>query len=338
MLLTLTVAFLLDAFIGDPVFRLHPVRLIGDLLTFLERLLYPLKPRVLWGGVTALLAAGAVFTGVCLLLRAAQPLNLVLASWPSAFAPFRYPAAGPGILVLRPVELVLVYFLLCNRDMVREARAVYRALAAGDLDLARRRVGRIVGRDTGSLTRTQVIRAAVESVAEGLVDGFAAPVFYLVVGGAGLGYAYRTVNTVDSRFGYRSERYERFGKVGARLDDVLNFLPARLNGLFVFLGSGMKGDVWRSMRRYGRQHPSPNSGIAEAGFAGYLGVALGGPSTYRGVVHDKPVLGTDRLTESQLQDPALILRAVALYWRVVILTLFAALVLLWLLPLPLICG
>ncbi|MFW6180767.1 MAG: adenosylcobinamide-phosphate synthase CbiB, partial [Spirochaetota bacterium] len=238
-------------------------------------------------------------------------------------------------LTLRPVDLVLVYFLFCNRDMAAEARAVYRRLAAGDLEGARLRVGRIVGRDTGELDSRGVIRAAVESVAESLVDGVGAPLLYLVLGGAPLAYAYRTVNTIDSRFGYRDRRYERFGKAGARLDDLLNFVPSRLNALFLFAASGMDPRVWRSMRRFGRKHPSPNSGIAEAGFAGALGMALGGPSRYGGVLEDRPVLGRDRLSEEELDDPRLILQAVALYWRVTAVSLACHAALLVLPALPL---
>jgi adenosylcobinamide-phosphate synthase len=233
------------------------------------------------------------------------------------------------------VDLVLVYFLFCNRDMVAEARAVYRRLADGDVEGVRLQVGRIVGRDTGDLDSRGVIRAAVESVAESLVDGVGAPLLYLVLGGASLAYAYRTVNTVDLRFGYRDRRYERFGKAGARLDDLLNFVPARLNALFLFAAAGLDRRVWRSMRRFGREHPSPNSGIAEAGFAGALGMALGGASRYEGVLRDKPVLGRDRLSAGELEDPRLILRALALYWRVtaVSMAFHAALLALPFLPL-----
>jgi adenosylcobinamide-phosphate synthase len=196
-------------------------------------------------------------------------------------------------------------------------------------------VGRIVGRDVEDLERAEIIRAAVESVSENIVDGFTAPMVYLAIGGVPLAYAYRTVNTIDSRFGYRSESYERFGKAGARLDDVLNFIPARINAACLFFASGFRPRVLRSMLRFGRKHPSPNSGISEAGFAGYLGMALGGPSRYGGVLKHKPWIGSDALSGAELENTRLILRAIGLYWRTVGVTLFLFLALMALLRLPL---
>jgi adenosylcobinamide-phosphate synthase len=192
-----------------------------------------------------------------------------------------------------------------------------------------------VGRDTEHLGKKDLIRATIESVAENLVDGFTAPLFYLVLGGMPLAYIYKTVNTVDSCFGYRTERYERFGKVGARLDDLLNFIPARVNGFIILCAAGFGKQVLRPMIRYSRAHPSPNSGISEAGFAGYLGLSLGGPSTYGGVEKFKPWIGEDRLSEEQKEDPALILQAVSFYWKATTLSLVLHLTTLYLLELPL---
>jgi adenosylcobinamide-phosphate synthase len=315
MVINIVIAFILDLFIGDPSFKAHPVRLIGGLLSFLERRLYPMKKKIL-GGLLLVLVSLLVVVGIIAGLWYLAPVfNLPL-----------------GVNV---VLIILLFFLFCNRDMVREARAVYRLLEQGNMSAARERVGRIVGRDTARMGTGEIIRATVESIAENVVDGFTAPLFYLLLGGLPLAYGYKTVNTVDSRFGYRNERYERFGKAGARLDDGLNFIPARLNGLFLFAASGFSRSVLKTMRRDGRLHPSPNSGIAEAGFAAYLGLALGGPSRYGGTVREKPWIGENMLSRDGLEDPRLILKAVMLYWRVVVVTLFAGLAALTLLRLPL---
>jgi len=298
LIVNLIAAFILDFFAGDPVFRLHPVRLIGGLLSAYEKFLYPLKRKIIGGLLLVLLSLATVFA-------AAIPLELIK---PYLSLPFS----------LNILTIVLIYFLLCNRDMVRAAKAVYRCLDSKNVRDARRKVATIVGRDTGELTEAQIIKAAVESLAENVVDGFTAPVFYLILGGIPSAYMYKTVNTVDSLFGYRNDRYERFGKAGARLDDILNFIPARLNFFFILCATGFKKKVFSTMVHYGRKHPSPNSGIAEAGFAGALDITLGGNMYYGGRLREKPVLG---YTDTREISPDLILSACRLYWRVVAITL-----------------
>jgi adenosylcobinamide-phosphate synthase len=316
MVLNVLLAFFLDLLIGDPVFGGHPVRLIGYMLTLFERIFYPFRWKLFAGFLLVFCSLFVVFT-----------LTLVL-NWLKRFLVLPFS--------LNVLTIFLLYFLFCNRDMVREAKSVYRALEECDLTLARGRVARIVGRDTARLDVRGVIRATVESVAENLVDGFTAPLFYFLIGGIPFAYIYKTVNTIDSRFGYRNSRYERFGKIGARLDDVLNFIPARLNGFFLYCASGFKAAVLETMVRDGRKNPSPNSGIAEAGFSALLGLRLGGPSVYGTVLKDKPWIGEDRLQDGELENPHLILRAVAFYWRVVLVTLFVSLACLSLLELPLV--
>jgi len=289
-------AFVLDIVIGDPEFRLHPARLIGSMLGSYETAFYRMEKKVLGGlvlVVCALLTVFCIFFGISFLLPL---LDLPLS--------------------LNPLAILLVFFVFCNRDMAREALETARCLERGSIEDARIRVGRIVGRDTGALSGEEIARAAVETVAENIVDGFTAPLFYLILGGIPGAYVYKTVNTVDSMFGYRNERYDLFGRAGARLDDALNFIPARLNAVFVFISSGFNREVLKTMLRDGRKHPSPNSGIGEAGFAGFLGVALGGPSVYGGVKKVKPWIGENRGGEAC--DPALLIRrAVRFYWRVV---------------------
>ncbi len=315
MIINVFVAFVLDSLFGDPRIRAHPVRLIGSMLNFYERVLYRMKKKFFGGLLLVLWAIATVFVvtiGLQWLLRFFS-------------LPF-----GVNVLLI-----ALLFFLFCNRDMVGEAKAVARYIDEESIEEARKRAARIVGRDTENLGKKELIRATVESVAENIVDGFTAPLFYLVLGGMPLAYIYKTVNTVDSCFGYRNERYERFGKVGARLDDLLNFIPARLNGFFVLCAAGFRSDVFRSMIRYSKAHPSPNSGVSEAGFAGYLGLSLGGPSTYGGVEKFKPWIGEDKLGEKEKEDPDLILRAVSFYWKTATLTLVLHLTALFLLELPL---
>ncbi len=298
MIVNLIAAFILDFIAGDPVFRLHPVRLIGGLLSLYEKLFYPMRRKIMGGLLLVFLSLATVFT-VTLSLEFIKPFLSL---------PFS----------LNILTVVLIYFLLCNRDMVRAARAVYRCLEKGNIHDARSTLARIVGRDTEALTEAQIIKAAVESLAENVVDGFTAPVFYLILGGIPSAYMYKTVNTIDSRFGYRSDRYKRFGKAGARLDDILNFIPARMNFFFILCATGFKKRVFRTMVQYKKRHPSPNSGIAEAGFAGALGITLGGNMYYGGRLHKKPVIGD---TDTPEITPDLILAGCALYWRVVAITL-----------------
>jgi adenosylcobinamide-phosphate synthase len=312
VILNAAIAFVLDLLVGDPVFALHPTRLVGGLLSRLERLLYGIRNKTLGGGilaVSALLAAGGLAIGATV-GAVALARALGLPGW------FRYPL----LRGFNPLIAVLAFFLFCNRDMMEEARAVYERLEAGDLAGARGRLGRIVGRDTERLDQKAVIRATVETVSENIVDGFTSPFFYLLLGGLPLACVFKTASTMDSMFGYRDERYEKFGKIGARLDDALNYIPARLNFVIMLAATGFSPGLLRGVLRSGRAHPSPNSGIAESAFAGHLGLALGGPSAYGGIEKKKPWLGEDRLSESERSDPRLILRATRLYARVVVVT------------------
>jgi len=189
----------------------------------------------------------------------------------------------------------LIYTSVAARDLAGHGREVYDALKTGVLPQARQRVGRMVGRDTEGLDEREVVRATVESVAESIVDGMTAPLFWAVLLGPAGAVAYRAVNTLDSMFGYRDERYEKFGWAAARLDDAANFVPARLTGPLICLAAGLLGmqgrNAWHILRRDGGKHPSPNAGWAEAAVAGALGVRLGGANYYAGQASVKPHLG-----------------------------------------------
>jgi len=218
MSINLIISFLIERFFGSPTSRFHPVRLLGRLIYFFSYIFYPFEKKFL-GGLFLLLCTILSVSGVMILLEYVKPfLGLPM-----------------GINIL---SIVLIYFLLCNRELAQEARSVYFFLKNGNLVAARQRVARIVGRDTGNLDSKGVIRAAVESIAENIVDGFTSPVFYLLLGGLPFAYVYKAVNTIDSIYGYRNEKFEKFGKAGARLDDIMNFIPARLNALFIFCATG----------------------------------------------------------------------------------------------------
>jgi adenosylcobinamide-phosphate synthase len=191
--------------------------------------------------------------------------------------------------------------VLGGRSLRREAIAVESLLAAGDLPAARLRVRTLVGRDTASLSTEEIARAAVESVAENTADAVVAPLFWGAVAGVPGLLSYRAINTLDAMIGHRSPRYLRFGWAAARLDDVVNWLPARLAGVLTVaaapLVAGSPRKAWQAWRRDARQHPSPNAGVVEAAFAGALGARLGGRNVYGGKVEDRGGLGDGRPVE-----------------------------------------
>ncbi len=278
-LTALLLACFLDLLLGDPYWAPHPVRAIGALIAALEPLLRRLFPKTpvgerVAGGALVLLVVG-ISTGLTVAaLALTMRVNRLLA------------------FVL---ETVLSYQCLAARALRDESMKVFHALKTGTLDEARRAVSMIVGRDTGRLDETGVVRAAVETVAENTSDGVIAPLLFLALGGAPLGIAYKSVNTMDSMVGYRNERYERFGACAARLDDLLNLIPARLSGILLCLAAPLAGldlrNAWRIFRRDRLNHKSPNSAHTEAAAAGALGVQLAGPNYYFGKLVEKPAIG-----------------------------------------------
>ncbi|HLD47259.1 MAG TPA: adenosylcobinamide-phosphate synthase CbiB [Desulfobaccales bacterium] len=265
-------AYLLDLLLGDPPGWPHPVRLLGSIVHYWESALY--KDRV---------GAGALFW------LAVMGTTLVLIVGVLGVAALMPPWGGIA---------VLAYFLytgLATRSLHLESLKVEAALAKSDLDGARASLSLIVGRETAHLTPEDIRRAEIETVAENLADGVVAPMFFtLVLGLPGL-FFYKAANTMDSMVGYKNYWYARFGKVAARADDILNFIPARLTALLMIptaaaLGLDWRG-AWQTLRRDRRKASSPNAGWPEAAMAGALGVRLGGPSTYFGRRVDKPFIG-----------------------------------------------
>jgi len=290
----LVLAFILDLFMGDPRWLPHPVQLMGRGVTTAERLLrsHFLGERERVGGIV--LVVSIVLPSAAI----AYALGKFLLSFTS-----RLPMIAGTILFI-----YLVSTTLALRGLISSSRLVIKALRKGDIANAREKLSMIVGRDTDALGERTVLQATIETVAENLSDGFIAPLFYLALGGLPLAMAYKAVNTLDSMVGYKNPQYMRFGRAAARIDDVANYVPARITGVFIALAAlptlfvlssaSRCAAGWIAMRRSfaimardGRKHTSPNSGVPEAAMAGALGVRLGGPSTYGGSVVVKPYIG-----------------------------------------------
>lgn len=282
------IAILLDQLLGDPRWLPHPVRLIGAACLRAERITRALLPP-----------SGAGFFAVILILAltGASVWGLL---------------AGAGLIhpwLNTAISIIILYTTIAARDLASHSKQVYAALVTGDLACARRRVGMIVGRETAALDEAGVTRATVESVAESMVDGVTAPLFFAVLGGPVAAMLYKAINTMDSMFGYKNERYLKFGWAAARLDDLANFIPARLTSLMIpaaafLLRLNPKNSLFILLRDR-RKHASPNSGHTEAAVAGALGVQLGGPNFYFGKVVEKPNIGE----ASRAIEPRDILRA-----------------------------
>lgn len=263
-------AFLIDTVIGDPNSRLHPVALIGKLISFLEHLLYPEK-----AGSTKKLAAGGVLVILVLLVTGIVIYGIV---YLSAFIRFPW---GTELL-----QAFLLSFTISPKSLAQAGREIFTLLVHQKLGKAREKVGWIVGRDTDKLDAPEVVRATVETIAENTSDGIIAPLFFFAIGGVPLAMLYRAVNTMDSMIAYKNDRYLYFGRIAARLDDVLNFIPARITGmLFIVSAMILRFDARHAlviMKRDASGHPSPNGGYCEASLAGALHIRLGGYNSYFG--------------------------------------------------------
>jgi adenosylcobinamide-phosphate synthase len=267
----------IDLLVGDPRFLPHPVRWMGRAIEFCEpRFRRLLKNEFLAGA----LFAAFLITGCWGLTALAKLLAYRIA-----------PVLGSGL------EIVLIFFCLSARSLAGAAMDIHRLLKRGRVDAARRQLSMIVGRDVERYQAGDIARATVETVAENFVDGVLSPLFFAVLGGAPLAMAYKMVNTLDSMVGYKNPRYRLFGRTAARIDDMANFIPARLSILLIAAAAGLlsgsrtAGRTLRTAWREGARHSSPNAGYPEAAFAGALAVKLNGPNYYGGVLVDKPYIG-----------------------------------------------
>ena len=282
VVIILLLSSVLDFIFGDPLRLPHPIVYIGKLITGLEKLLSPnsTKRDVPKGVLIFILTVIISFVIPFVILLALYRVN----SW-------------LGLIL----EIFWSFQILAARTLSIEAYKVKKYLDKGNLKEARRALSMIVGRDTSQLTEEDITKAVVETVSENTTDGIVSPLIAIAIGGAPLGFAYKAVNTLDSMIGYRSEQYFYFGKASAILDDVVNYLPARLTGISMCFASALisglsaKG-AWRVMMRDHAKHASPNGGWTEAATAGALGVRLGGDATYFGVLYKKASLGDPKRT------------------------------------------
>ena len=279
LLIIIIAGFFMDQLLGDPEFLYHPVRLIGKLIQFLERLIRP----AVGTSERGLIAGGALLAVlVCLCTGGA--------AWTLLFLARRL---SPVCFYI--VSVFTSYQLLAVKSLRTESMNVYRELKKGDLTGARKAVSRIVGRDTERLDMEGVTKAAVETVAENTSDGVIAPFFYLAIGGPVLGWVYKAVNTMDSMIAYKNDRYLYFGRAAAKLDDIMNFIPARLSAVFMIAAAflfGMDGkQAGRIFLRDRFNHASPNSAQTESVCAGALGVQLAGDAWYFGKCYEKKTIG-----------------------------------------------
>lgn len=277
---------LLDLLFGDPVWLYHPVRLIGNWISWAERQL-----RKVCG--SHLMAAGGVLWVMTALMAFLIPFALLaLAGW-----------LHPALRFL--LETFWCFQILAARSLSSESRKVYEKLKESDLPGARRAVSMIVGRDTEKLTEEGVTKAAVETVAENTSDGVTAPLIYMMIGGAPLGFLYKAVNTMDSMLGYKNDRYLYFGRIPAKMDDIFNYIPARITGLLMTAAAFLTGldgkNAWKIYRRDRRKHASPNATQTESVCAGALGVQLAGDAVYFGKVYKKEFIG-DALRRIEPED------------------------------------
>lgn len=263
------IAYLVDLAVGDPAVLPHPVVLMGKVIDFLEGLMRRIASSRAMLRMAGALTAAVVVTGSWL-------LTFLLVKWMFNIHYW----LGTALTVW------LISTTMAGRGLASAAGEIFDLLMNGNLSEARRKVGWIVGRDTEKMDSGEVTRATVETVAENIVDGIVSPIFYAFIGGAPLAMAYRAVNTLDSMLGYKNERYIDFGMISARLDDLANYIPARLTGILLlvaaFLSRMRPRRALAAILRDAPGHPSPNSGIPEAAVAGALGVRLGGLNYYHG--------------------------------------------------------
>ena len=299
--IALLIGWLLDLIFGDPVRWPHPIVWFGRLIAFGEKRLNHGAHRQLKG---ALLAVSLIVGVFALAWGIHSYLSLLSSQFSVIF------------------DVLIVFYCLAGTTLIREVRQVFLALDRS-LDEGRAQVARIVGRDTSELSAQEVRTAALETLAENLSDGVISPLFWLMLLGTPGMLAYKMVNTLDSMIGYHTERYLQFGCWAARIDDVANYIPARLTALLM-------GGKWWFVRKYGRCHASPNSGYPEAALAGILNCRFGGPHKYFGEVFDKPYIGENEreLTTADMKTAVRVNRTAEIMMVVIVLTVSTLILLL----------
>jgi adenosylcobinamide-phosphate synthase len=273
-LTAISIAYFIDRFVGDPPDWPHPVRWIGRLISFLEERLNQGKNKRLKGVAMLLIVLLLVLFFVLLLVVISYRIHPIL-----------------GIAI----ESIIIATTIAQKSLKEAALDVHAPLENGDLAEARIKLSYIVGRDTESLSESEIARGAIETVAENTSDGVTAPLFWALIGGAPLAMVYRVTNTCDSMVGYMNDRFKDFGWASAKWDDVMNWIPSRLTGILMIIGTKpMKIEyqlAWKVLFRDAKKHPSPNSGWGEAAVAAILGIQLGGINYYKGIVSNRAKMG-----------------------------------------------
>ena len=276
------IAYVLDLIFGDPQNVVHPVQVIGKIISAGEKVLLRKKYKFLAGAVLNIFTVSITYTLMYLISKSVKISVFFMI-----------------------IEIYLMYTIFSINSLAREGNRVYRILKEGDIEKARKDLSYLVSRDTEMMDEKMIIRSTMETISENTVDGIVAPMFYMFLGGMPLAMAYKAINTLDSMVGYKNEKYMDFGKFSAKVDDVANFIPARITGILIVLASMILGyDYKNSLKMFIRDrknHSSPNSAHSEASVAGALGVQFGGKVSYFGKEIDKPTIG-DKTKEFELED------------------------------------
>ena len=276
------IAYVLDLIFGDPQNVVHPVQVIGKIISAGEKVLLRKKYKFLAGAVLNIFTVSITYTSMYLISKSVKISVFFMI-----------------------IEIYLMYTIFSINSLAREGNRVYRILKEGDIERARKDLSYLVSRDTEMMDEKMIIRSTMETISENTVDGIVAPMFYMFLGGMPLAMAYKAINTLDSMVGYKNEKYMEFGKFSAKVDDVANFIPARITGILIVLASMILGyDYKNSLKifiRDRKNHSSPNSAHSEASVAGALGVQFGGKVSYFGKETDKPTIG-DKTKEFELKD------------------------------------
>ena len=298
LILPLLAGYCLDLLLGDPDGFPHPIRLFGSAIYKGEKLLNKGNNRFVKGALLTIILCAIVFAFFHLTSR------LLLAWQPVAYLIF---------------STVFVYYGLANKSLIDEGQKVFTVLEEQGLEAGHKQLSRIVGRDTSALTPQQIRIAVLETMSENLSDGVVAPLFYYAIAGVPGMMTYKMINTLDSMIGYRNERYEGFGKFAARLDDLVNFIPARITALLMALVSWSRRG-FHFIFQYGNKHKSPNSGYPEAALAGIMDTRFGGPNVYHGKLVEKPFIGKNDRTvmHDEIKRVSLINHKVCLFTVLII--------------------
>ena len=288
LVIKIWIAYVLDLIFGDPQNIIHPVQIIGKMINIGEKSLLGKKYKSdrkykFFAGMILNITVISLTYGITYLIR----------------------RTSENSIILTVAEIYLMYTVFSINSLAREGNRVYNILKEGNIEKARKDLSYLVSRDTGTMDEKMIIRSTMETISENTVDGIVAPMLYMFLGGLPLSMTYKAINTFDSMVGYKNEKYMDFGKFSAKLDDVANFIPARVTVILIVISAMILGyDYKNSLKifiRDRKNHSSPNSGHAEAGVAGALGVQFGGRVSYFGKEVDKPVIG-DKIKDFELED------------------------------------